>query len=196
MATKTTGYFVSRQQTTNCVAQRRGHAARRADREVEPLRFAVKTHQTFVELSVTFEHVSLTHLSLSERIDDRKRHSVFSVTHRVRALLAIALDLISIWTSAQRQFRIIVQHERAGDGFHRHRHPTLSMRCELFFMTLTARLIAGKNSVGWNSSRVPTLHRGHLAANFARLKDHNCERRKTECNHHRDKRILFPPFLH
>jgi hypothetical protein len=58
-------------------------------------------------------------------------------------------------------------------------------------MTLAARLIANKNRVRGNASRVPTLHGCHLSVHH-----YNREGRKTQNNRHSDKRILFPSFMH
>jgi len=75
------------------------------------------------------------------------------------------------------------------DRLHRHCHSTLAMRCEMFFMTLATRPIADKNRIGRNSSRIPTLHRGHLSV-------HDCQGRETQGNRQRDKRILFHKSVH
>src|SRR5205085_7458241 len=91
---KTIRHLQVRKLTTNRIVERGWDRARCAGRKVKRFRFAVETHETFVELSFALENIRLAHLTLAESVHDWQGDCFLAVSHGVSALIADSFDLI------------------------------------------------------------------------------------------------------
>src|SRR6185369_17053475 len=87
------------------------------------------------------------------------------------------------------EFRIIGQHLRAANGFHRLGHASIAMRREMFFVTLAPCLITNEYGVDRHASGVPAPHTAHLPI-------HHHDRDQPQHYHDRAQRRLFHTFTH
>src|SRR4051794_22897745 len=66
------------------------------DREVERAKFLKIADACFIKKIVVTKHVSLTDVALSKAIKDRLRYAVRAVGNRVRDVLALPRELVSV----------------------------------------------------------------------------------------------------
>src|SRR5690349_3711282 len=96
MTSKTLLRFLTRDRSSECVCERRGHALAMTDREVEPVELVEKTHARLVKHVVVAKDISLADVTLPEAIQDRRADTLRAIGNRVDEVFPSSRELVSV----------------------------------------------------------------------------------------------------
>ena len=109
MTTKTVVSFVATDVTAESFFQTRRWILCIPDGPVQSVDSGVIAHSAFVKLVLTAQDVGLGNMCIAEHVKYRFSDGLFSVGHTIIALLAIARDLVGVWSGPESQSRMRAQ---------------------------------------------------------------------------------------
>ena len=114
-----------------------------ANGDIETLNVFVEAEATFVERAIVPEDVRLARLSLAKRVEYRLGDCVNAIGYGVEALVAVADDLVSVWSTAKRQPRMRAENFARSHRLECSPHRRQVLSCRFFRVAFGAGLGPG-----------------------------------------------------